>query len=116
MFASDGGAQSIGSVLLDTFTQGGSDTVITVFGLWGMEQLVIGLIVLVILLRYKSLVPLAWLIYAVEYSGRELAHFYTPGLLTAHTPPGAVVDTILVPLAIIMFIFSLYTLKTKVRV
>ena len=37
----------IGSVKLDSFTQGGADSVVTMFGLWGMEQFVIGLIVLV---------------------------------------------------------------------
>ena len=114
MFASDGGAQSIGSVLLDSFTQGGSDTVVTVFGLWGMEQFVIGLIVLVILWRYKSLILFAWAIYAVEYSGRALTHLYTPGLFTEHTPPGAVLDTILVPLAIVMFLLALYSSKKAI--
>jgi hypothetical protein len=33
MFAADGGAQSIGSVALDQFSQGGADSVITMFGL-----------------------------------------------------------------------------------
>ena len=111
MFASDGGAQSIGSVKLDSFTQGGADSVVTMFGLWGMEQFVIGLIVLVILWRYKSLIPLAWAIYAIEYSGRALSHVFTPGLVTEHTPPGVMVDTVLVPLAIAMLIFAIFTTK-----
>ena len=74
MFFSDGGAQSIGSVSLDSFTKGGADSVITMFGLWGLEQFVIGLIALIILLRYKSLIPLLWGIYSVEYLGRALSH------------------------------------------
>lgn len=111
MFASDGGAQSIASVTLDIFTQGGSNSVITMFGLWGMEQVVIGLIVLVIVWRYKSLTSFAWSIYALEYLGRFLARFYTPGLSTDHTPPGAIIDIVLVPVAIFMFIFSIYSVK-----
>lgn len=111
MFASDGGAQSIGSVKLDSFTQGGADSVVTMFGLWGMEQFVIGLIVLVILWRYKSLIPLAWAIYAIEYSGRALSHAFTPGLVTENTPPGVMVDTVLVPLAIAMLFFAIFTTK-----
>ena len=113
MFAPDGGAQSIGSVKLDSFTQEGADSVVTMFGLWGMEQFVIGLIVLVILLRYKSLLPLAWAIYAIEYAGRALSHMFTPGLDTVHTPPGVMVDTLLVPLAIAMVIFAIYTTKQE---
>ena len=109
MFAPDGGAQSIGSVKLDSFSQAGADSVVTMFGLWGMEQFVIGFIVLVILLRYKSLIPLAWAIYAIEYAGRALSHFFTPGLDTAHTPPGVMVDTLFVPLAFAMLLLAIYT-------
>ena len=111
MFASDGGAQSIGSVKLDGFTQEGADSVVTMFGLWGMEQFVIGFIVLVILLRYKSLLPLAWAVYAIEYAGRALSHTFTPGLDTEHTPPGVMLDTLLVPLSIAMLVLAIYTTK-----
>jgi hypothetical protein len=76
-----------------------------------MEQFVIGLIVLVILWRYKSLIPLAWAIYAIEYSGRALSHVFTPGLVTENTPPGVMVDTVLVPLAIAMLFFAIFTTK-----
>ena len=63
------------------------------------------------MLRYKSLIPLILAIYVVEYTGRALSHIFTPGLLTDHTPPGVMVDNVLVPLAIIMFIFAIYTTK-----
>lgn len=108
MFAPDGGAQSIGSVVLDQFTADGANTVITMFGLWGMEQAVIGLIGLVILLRYNSLIPLMALVYVIEYAGRFLSGLYTPGLVTAHTPPGAAADYILVPLTVLMFLLSVH--------
>ncbi len=111
MFAADGGAQTIGSVLLDQFTQAGADSVVTMFGLWGAEQLVIGVIAVIILWRYKSLIPMMLGIYSVEYSFRALAHLYTPGLVTANTPPGAAADILLVPLVIVMFIIALYSSK-----
>ena len=40
------------------------------------EQLVIGLIAVVILLRYKALIPMMTLAYVIEHAG----------LVTAHTP------------------------------
>lgn len=107
MFASDGGAQSIASVTLDQFSQGGAESVVTMFGLWGMEQVIIGLIGVVILWRYKSLIPLMWAAYALEYIGRGAAALYTPGLTTANTPPGASADLVLIPLAIAMFVLSM---------
>jgi len=111
MFASDGGAMSIASVALDQFSGGGAESVITMFGLWGMEQFVIGLIALVILLRYRGLVPMMALVYAVEYAGRMASSLFTPGLVTAHTPPGAAADMILVPLTLVMLVLTLYIPK-----
>lgn len=107
MFAADGGAQSIASVTLDRFSEGGAESVVTMFGLWGMEQVIIGLIGVVILWRYNSLIPLLWAAYALEYIGRGAAALYTPGLTTANTPPGASADLVLIPLAITMFILSM---------
>lgn len=115
MFASDGGAMSIGSVTLDAFSQGGADSVVTMFGLWGMEQFVIGVFALIIITRYKSLIPMLWGIYVLEYFGRFTTRFFTPGLVTAETPPGALADTVLIPLAIIMFIIALHTTRRTIN-
>ncbi len=112
MFATDGGAQSIASITLDQFTPKGADSVITMFGLWGMEQFIIGLIGFIIIRRYQSLIPLMCGVYVLEYIMRGISSFYTPGLSTAHTPPGAVADYLLIPLAILMFLFSL---KNKLK-
>lgn len=111
MFAADGGAQSIASITLDQFSQGAADSVVTIFGLWGMEQVVIGFISAVMLWRYKSLIPFMALVYAIEYIGRFASHWYTPGVTTLHTPPGAVADYILVPLALVMLALSLWEQK-----
>ena len=109
MFASDGGAQSIASIPLDSYTPEASNAVVTIFGLWGMEQLIIGIIGLVILLRYRSLIPLMWGIYALEYILRGSSRFYTPGLVAEHTPPGVVADTFFIPVSVLLFIFATIT-------
>ena len=107
MFSADGGAQSIASITLDQFTQGGANSLITIFAMWGMEQMVIGLIGVVILLRYQSLIPMMTLVYVCEYLGRFSMSFITPGVVSAHTPPGAVADLVLIPLTVVMFLLSL---------
>lgn len=107
MFAADGGAQSIASIALDSFTQGGANSVITMFAYWGMEQFVIGLIAVVILWRYKALIPMLWGVYAIEYTARYLLKFITPGVAAVNTPPGAMADYVLVPLAIGMFVWAI---------
>jgi len=37
IFAHDGGAQSIATIPLDSFTAGGADVVILIFSLWGFS-------------------------------------------------------------------------------
>jgi len=53
------------------------------------------------------------LVYVVEYAGRMTTPLFTPGLVTAHTPPGAAADTVLVPLALVMLLLTLYRPKKK---
>ena len=88
---------------------------VTIFGLWGMEQFVIGLIGAVILWRYKALIPVMALAYAIEYFGRFAAQWYTPGVTAENEPPGAVLDTVLVPLAFVMFGLSLWRRSLPVK-
>ena len=66
MFAADGGAQSIASIALDAFGDGGANTVITVFALWGLSQLIIGLLYVIVLWRYRSLIPLMYVLFSFE--------------------------------------------------
>lgn len=113
MFAPDGGAQSIASVALDQFSGGGAESVITMFAMWGMEQFVIGLIAVVILWRYRGLIPMMALVYVVEYIGRVVTPLHTPGIVTVHTPPGPAADAVLLPLALIMFFLTMYIPKKK---
>lgn len=113
MFAPDGGAQSIASIALDQFTEGGADSVITMFGAWGMEQFIVGLIALVILLKYKSLIPMMAMVYVLEYTGRVALPLFTPGVLSVHTPPGHAADAVLFPLTLIMLLLTLYRPKSK---
>ena len=46
LLAADGGAQSIATIPLDTYSAEASGTVMGIFALWGLSQLVIGIIYL----------------------------------------------------------------------
>jgi hypothetical protein len=91
IFAPDGGASSIAGI--NTSVEGGSN-IISMFALWGLAQLLMGLVYVVVFFRYKSLIP---------FSGRVLIGMIKP-LIVSHTPPGAIGDYILIPLAILMLI------------
>jgi len=113
MFAPDGGAQSIASITLDSFTEGGANTVITIFGLWGLSQLTLALVNAVVIWRYQSLIPLMWLVFLFEYIGRLAAAFYTPGVESINTPPGAILDLFIFPLSLVMFFLSFRSRSEK---
>lgn len=89
VFRDDGGAQSIATIPLDTFTQGGASVVILIFALWGLSQLLLGLFYVVVLWRYRALIPLMYLLLIVEYVGRLALGAWKP-IETLETPPGAI--------------------------
>ena len=107
MFAEDGGAQSIASIPLDSFSQAGSDVVVTVFALWGLSQLIIGFLYALVLWRWASLIPLMYALFSFEYLMRLAVPLYAPGLHTLETAPGAIGNVIFLPLGLAMLWLSL---------
>ena len=103
ILAPDGGAGSIAGI--DLSVAGGSN-IVSIFALWGLSQLLMGIVYLVVFFRYKKLIPFMYLLILAEYSGRIAIGFIKP-LIVIHTPPGAIGDYILIPLAILMLILSL---------
>jgi hypothetical protein len=106
MFAPDGGAQSIATIPLDSFTSAGAAAVVLIFSLWGLSQFLIGIIYLVVLWRYQALIPCMYLLIIVEYAMRIVLGILKP-IETTGTAPGAVGNFIIVPLAVIMLFLSL---------
>jgi hypothetical protein len=106
IFLPDGGAGSIATIPLDSFTTNGEATVIHIFALWGLSQLLFGLLYIVVLWRYQALIPLMYLLILVEYTGRLLLTFAKP-IVTDGTAPGAIGNYVLIPLALLMLALSL---------
>jgi hypothetical protein len=100
IFAPDGGASSIAGI--NTSVEGGSN-IISMFAFWGLAQLLVGFVYLVVFFRYKGLIPFMYILILVEYSGRVLIGMAKP-LIVSNTPPGAIGDYILIPIAILMLI------------
>ena len=105
IFSSDGGAGSIAGMNLAV---SGADQVIFAFALWGGAQLVYAILQWVVILRYRTLVPLMWCIQLVETLSRMLAGQLKP-VAFAHTPPGAYGNYLLLPLALAMLALALWS-------
>ena len=107
LLAADGGAQSIATIPLDTFSDAAAAAVIGVFGLWGLSQLIIGILYLVVAIRYRALVPLMYLLMVVEYGVRAIYFPIAKPIPTAGTAPGAAGNVPLMLIALVMLVVSL---------
>ncbi|KXK25744.1 MAG: hypothetical protein TR69_WS6001001551 [candidate division WS6 bacterium OLB20] len=114
MFASDGGAQSIATVPLDTYSDAAAAAVIHIFSLWGLSQLLTALVSAIVLVRYRSLIPLMFILLLIEYSSRIILTWLKPVEL-AGTAPGGVGNYLLVPVAGFMLYLSLQKRQSSKR-
>jgi len=105
LLAPDGGAGSIAGMDL---TVEGAEGIIFAFALWGSSQLLFAIIQLLVVFRYRSLVPLMWLMLILEVLLRELVGAMKP-VIFAHTPPGAIGNQLVLPLAALMLAWSVWS-------
>ena len=106
IFYADGGAQSIATIPLDTFTENGAAAVVLIFAMWGLSQLLLGLVYALVLWRYQALIPLMYLLFSTEYIGRALIGL-AKAMETVERPPGAVANVIFPVLGLAMLALSL---------
>jgi hypothetical protein len=105
LLSPDGGAGTIAGMDLSVV---GADGIIFAFALWGSSQLLFAIIQLLVVWRYKSLVPFMYLMLALEVLLRELVGAMKP-VIFAHTPPGAIGNQLILPLAVLMLALSLWS-------
>jgi len=110
IFKDDGGAQSIATIPLDSYTNGGADAVIFIFAYWGLSQLMFGLLQGVVALKYKSLIPLMYLFLLFEYVARFGISLFK-SIETTGQAPGGVANYVFPLLFIIMFFLSIKSKK-----
>ena len=109
LLSPDGGAGTIAGMDLSV---AGADGIIFAFALWGSSQLLFAIIQLLAVIRYRSLIPFMWLMLALEVLLRELVGAMKP-VTFAHTPPGAIGNQIILPLAVVMVVWSLWSGSKK---
>ncbi len=111
IFSTDGGAQSIATIPLDTYPSVAANTIIGIFALWGLSQLVIGLMYLIAAMRYRALIPLLYLFAALEYAVRAFYISTFKTIETAGTAPGAAANLPLPGFAFVMLVLTLWPTK-----
>lgn len=100
-------ARSADGVPVDTFAVPAAAAFSFVFAAWGLGQFVLGLASLVVLVRYRSLVPLAFLALLIEQIGRMLLRFRWP-IDRIVTAPGTGINVALTAIMILGFVLSVW--------
>jgi hypothetical protein len=71
IFYADGGAQSISTIPLDTYPAGAAQNVIALFARMGLDQLFLCLLFVLVLIRYRAMIPLMYLVIVVQYIAEQ---------------------------------------------
>ncbi|MEN6636425.1 MAG: hypothetical protein ABFC56_11275 [Clostridiaceae bacterium] len=114
VFAPDGGAQSIATIPLASYSAQAAATVILLFSLWGLSQLLMGFVYLGVYLKYKSLIPMMYVLLTVEYAMRIVIGQMKP-IVTTGTAPGSVGSWIMVPVCVVLLALSLIKRKKEIE-
>lgn len=93
----DGGAQSVSTIPLDTYPAGAAQNIVGLMARMGLEQVLLGLVFFIVLLRYRALVPLMYLVAVLHFLGgraigtmKPLALAGVSGAATMHLVIGAI--------------------------
>lgn len=100
-------AQSADGIPLDTYPAAAAQTIVALFTLSAVNRLVISLICVVVLVRYRRAVPLMFLLLLATYSAGQLVGRVIP-IVRVGQPPAVVMNLTLLGLTIIGLVLSLW--------
>ena len=99
--------QSADGIPLDTYTAAASQTIVAVFAVSSLRRLIISLICVLALFRYRSAVPLMFVVLGVNYLGGQLIFKFIP-IVRVGTPPGLVMNLFMFGLTVVGLALSLW--------
>ena len=110
----DGGLNSIGSIIIFDGNPDPNQVIYMLGSVWGLQQLIFCLVNIVVLFRYRNLIPLMYIFWLVEWLARPLVvgllHPLGEQYFTG-TTPGIVGVPFAVGFLALMLILSLKTSK-----
>lgn len=80
-----------------TYPAGAAQTIVSLFALMGFSRLILCALSVLVLVRYRSMVPLMFALFLVEHLGRKLIAFYIP-IIRVGAPPASAVNLVLLAL------------------
>ncbi len=108
VFNGHSAASSADGIPLDTYTPAGAQTVVTLFALLGLSSLIICLLCLLVLARYRALIPLMFALLLLERLSRKLILQVLPIVRTV-TSTGSVLGLVILALNVVGLALSLWS-------
>ena len=105
-------ASSADGIPLDTFTPAGAQAVVSMLAALGLAQLVICLLCVLVLVRYRAMIPFMFALLLLEHSGRRLIFQLMPIVRTGR-PPGSFINLALVTLMLVGLALSLWSRRGR---
>jgi hypothetical protein len=99
-------ALSADGIPLDSFGSAGAQAFLSIFAAWGLAQATLGLLCIVVLVRYRALLPFMYALLLLEHLCRKLIFAVMPIERTADAP-GYLINLALVGLMVVGFVLSL---------
>lgn len=105
-------ASSADGIPLDTFTPAGAQAVVSMFAAWGLAQLIICLVCILVLALYRAMIPFMFALLLLEHLGRRLIFLVMP-IVRNGTPPGFYVNLVLIALMVVGLALSLLSRDSR---
>ncbi len=106
IFNGDSTVKNADGIPLDTYTPAAAQAVLALWAQRGLSRLIISSICVLALVRYRSAIPLMFVLLMLNYLAGQLVFQFVP-LARMGTPPGPVVNLIMFALMVIGFVLSL---------
>ncbi len=100
-------ASSADGIPLDTYTAGGARAVVSLFALLGLWQLIVCLLGVLVLIRSRTMVPLVFVLFLLQYLGGRLILRVLP-IPRSGSPPGPWINLALLAVMIVGFALSFW--------
>ena len=118
MFAQDAGLNSIASIIIfpEVNNLNPNSVIYFIGSLWGSSQIVVLFISIIFLIKYKSLLSLAWLVFVLDNVLRIISmtmHNLDLNYLNSAAPGGLVGTSVMLFVTLFMFFISIIERKQK---
>ena len=100
-------ASSADGIPLDTYPPAAASTLVALFALLGLANLMLALMGIVVLVRYRALIPLMFVLLLLHHLGRKVILYFFP-IVRVGSPPASIINLILLSLMVVGLALSLW--------